>query len=257
MKKILSIIIIFLEVNYSYTQSTCNFIDHYESFIKIEKVQNENKEYLIKKIVELRDNTCLTNLVNNNINYLDYLLANFSSNSNNHHLMTIQDSLKLQKTFILLLKSDTLFNTVISDLVSKTKDKSVPKDTISLDKLLNIAVKYFSIDGIDEKGKYSGRICAGLNGIQKTEKDRHAQLEAFCFSSIMLNIQGKRFSMLKEFTKSMKELYKLNLGIDNDENLLRAQGAMFIMMRNNENLKNMLIEEYEKKKDYLPFVLKQ
>ena len=52
-----------------------------------------------------------------------------------------------------------------------------------------------------------------------------------------------------------KELYKINLGIENDDRLLRAQGAMYMFMRNNEILKELLLFEYENKKEYLPFVL--
>lgn len=61
--------------------------------------------------------------------------------------------------------------------------------------------------------------------------------------------------MYNEFVKAIKELYKVNLGIDRNEKLLRAQGAMFLLMRNNENLRMMLKEEYDQQKEYLPFVL--
>ena len=61
--------------------------------------------------------------------------------------------------------------------------------------------------------------------------------------------------MYNEFVKGIKELYKINLGIENDDRLLRAQGAMYMFMRNNEILKELLLFEYENKKEYLPFVL--
>ena len=58
-----------------------------------------------------------------------------------------------------------------------------------------------------------------------------------------------------EFVNAIKELYTVNLGIDKTEKLLRSQGAMFLLMRNNENLKKMLKSEFEKQKDFLPFIL--
>jgi hypothetical protein len=61
--------------------------------------------------------------------------------------------------------------------------------------------------------------------------------------------------MYDEFVKAIKELYKVNLGIDKDEKLFRAQGAMFLIMRNNENLIRMLRTEYDRQKEYLPFIL--
>jgi hypothetical protein len=71
----------------------------------------------------------------------------------------------------------------------------------------------------------------------------------------MKNYQGTEFNMYDEFVKAIKELYKVNLGDDRDEILLRAQGGMFLLMRNNKNLRKMLISEYEMKKEFLPFVL--
>ena len=61
--------------------------------------------------------------------------------------------------------------------------------------------------------------------------------------------------MYDEFVKALKELYTVNLGIDKDERLLRSQGAMFMLMRNNSALKALLLELYEEKKSYLPFVI--
>jgi hypothetical protein len=143
----------------------------------------------------------------------------------------------------------------MTDLVSKTIDRKIPKDTISMDKLLNVAVKYFSIMRLTDEGHYVGKVCVGLNDIKKTENERKPFIEAFSFSSILKHYQSEEYSMYDEFVEAIKELYKVNLGIDKDEKLLRAQGAMFLLMRNNENLRKMLKSEYEKQKDYLPFIL--
>ncbi len=143
----------------------------------------------------------------------------------------------------------------MTEYVTKTVEKRTPKDTVTFDNLLNIAVKYFSIMKLTDEGHYVGKVCVGLNDIKKTENERKPFIEAFCFSSILKHYQSEEFSMYDEFVKSIKELYKVNLGIDKDEKLLRAQGAMFILMRNNENLKKMLMKEYEKNKEFLPFIL--
>jgi len=124
-----------------------------------------------------------------------------------------------------------------------------------MDQLLNVAVKYFSILKVNEEGHYVGKVCVGLNDIKKTEPVRKPFVEAFSFSSIMTHYQGEEFSMYDEFVKALKELYTVNLGIDKDEKLLRAQGAIFMLMRNSENLKIMLKTEYERQKEFLPFIL--
>ena len=48
----------------------------------------------------------------------------------------------------------------------------------------------------------------------------------------------------------------MNLGVDKEERLLRARGAVFMQMFYNQKLRDMLLYEYEHKKDYLPFVLR-
>ena len=59
---------------------------------------------------------------------------------------------------------------------------------------------------------------------------------------------------MAEMTKAVRELYTLNMGIDMEERLLRAQGALYILMRNNPVLLAMLQAEYAARAEYLPFV---
>ena len=243
-------------INNSFSQTNCDLKENYGTFIKIEKVKFPEREILIKQTVQTDSKHCFSELVNNNLMYINYLLTNFSSNANDEDLLKISDSVALKKEYILSLKEDSLFNSVMADLCAKTVEKSIPKDSISMDILMNIAVKYFTILDINEKDYYKGKVCAGLNAILQTEKIRQPQIEAFCFTSILKNYQNDEFNMYEEFVKAIKELYKVNLGVNREERLLRAQGGMFLLMKNNENLKKMLKSEYEKNKENLPFILK-
>lgn len=238
-----------------YGQKQCDIKIHYEDFISVQKSIYNEKAYLTKRVIETQKKSCFSDLVNNNPMFIDYLLTNFSSNANYQNLLDLPDSIAIRNRYFNDLKKDSLFNSVMTDLVNKTIDKTTPKDRISMDKLLNVAVKYFSIMRLTDEGHYVGKVCVGLNDIKKTESERKPFIEAFSFSSILKHYQSEEYSMYDEFVKAIKELYKVNLGIDKDEKLLRAQGAMFLLMRNNENLKKMLKNEYEKQKDHLPFVL--
>ena len=71
----------------------------------------------------------------------------------------------------------------------------------------------------------------------------------------MIKARSRQVRLYNEFVNGIKALYTLNLGIDANQRLLRAQGAMFMYMRNNEILKKALLATYRKKKDFLPFVL--
>lgn len=257
MKQLLLILAIGLITANSYAQNTCNIVEEYQKIFKIEKKKYGEREFLMKTVNKIDTNSCFSDLINNNGQYIDYLLKHFSDNSNYEKLMTISDTIELQNKFIKTLEKDSTFNSVMNKLTEKITDKShFISDTISSDELLNIAVKYFSIIKINEDGHYSGKVCTGINGLEQTEKERKPQIEAFCFTTILNNYQGDRFNMYNEFVKGIKELYKINLGVENEERLLRAQGAMYMFMRNNDKLKELLLFEYENKKEYLPFVLK-
>lgn len=253
-QKLLTLTIITFLSLQSFARGTCNIQDHYSDFIVVNKSHFNDKDYLTKYAVETTKKTCFSDLINNNIMFVDYLLTHFSSNANAQELLKITDSLELRKAYFLNLEKDSLFNSVMNEFVQKTLDGN-PKDSVTFDNLLNIAVKYFSILKLSDEGYYVGKVCVGLNDIKKTESERKPFIEAFCFSSIMEHYQGTEFSMYDEFVKSLKELYKINLGIDPAEKLLRAQGALFFLMRNSEVLQNMLAKEFEENKEFLPFVL--
>lgn len=257
MKQFLIILTFSLITSNSFAQTACNIIDDYEKIFRIEKKKYGEQEYLIKTINVIDSSSCFSDLINNNEQYISYLLTNFSDNSNYENLMAINDSIILQNKFIKSLKKDSLFNNEMNRLTKKISDElNYSPETISMNELLDIAVKYFSILKIDNKGNYVGKVCAGINGLKETEEERKPQIEAFCFSTILKNYQGEQFNMYNEFVSSINELYKINLGINKEERLLRAQGAMYILMKNNVKLKELLITEYKYKKDYLPFVLK-
>lgn len=230
----------------------CDIIASYGDFITIEKANYKGRDYLTKKAINPPEGHCLSALIDSNLSYINYLITNFTDNRSYGQLLAIDDSASLQTTYIQQLQQDTIFNGVMEQLTNGTIHKR-DKETYSTDEILNIAVKYFSIPSLQGEN-YTGKICAGINDIKSTEKYRSPQLEAFCFSSIIACVRKPGNKLIQEFTSEVKELYKVNLGVDANERLLRAQGALFMAMRSNTYLRTMLKEAYELKKEQLPFV---
>lgn len=253
----LTLILIFAFITMcTYSQSDCDITKEYQEIFKISKTKHGENEYLMKNIKKVDKNHCFSELINENDSFFDYLQTHFSDRSHYKEFLAISDSVELQKEFIKSLELDSTFNSVMTKLNQKVFNSSnfIP-DTVSIDEMLNIAVKFFSIVSVTDGGEYSIRFCTGINGLKQTEKVRNPHLEAFCFSSLLKNYQGEQFNMYDEFVKGVKEVYKFNLGIDPKDRLLRAQGALYMFMRNNEALNDLILFEYENKKQYLPFVL--
>lgn len=256
-KRILIISIIFTVSIHVFSQSNCNIQHEYNHIFKIDRKMYGKRE-TFQRIVQKPDSgSCFSKLIANNIRHFSYLLANFGQTMSYEEMASFKDSVRLQKAFIQSLKDDTTFNKIMLKLEHKVlNNREFTPDTTSIENLMNIASKYFMIFDINDKGHYKGQVCSGTNGIKETEENRKPHIEAFCFSSILNNYRGEKFDMYNEFVKAIKQLYKINLGLEEKDKLLRAQGAMFMYMSTNTKLKEMLLNEYEKKKDYLPFVLK-
>ncbi|MCS7035841.1 MAG: hypothetical protein RMJ33_04265 [Saprospiraceae bacterium] len=256
-KSILNAIILTIIAIQGHGQKPCDIINHYEDFISIKKSTFNHEVYLTVRAHKTQKEICFSGLVNNNPLFIDYLLINFASRTNSKNLLEFTDSIEIKDRYFNSLKRDSAFNAIMVDLVNKTIDNKTPKEIVSMEKLLNVAVKYFSIVGFNEEGNYIGRVCIGLNEVEKTEIERQPFLEAFSFSSILKHCNSEEYDICGEFSKAIQELYKVNLGVNEDEKLSRAQGVIFILMANNENLKKMLRSEYEKQKKYLPFLLEE
>lgn len=257
MKKILSVLLLSVaSASGVSAQQSCNIQDHYEDFISVQKSAYGTTAFLLKQVTESPKESCVSRMVKDNPMFWDYLLTHFSDKKGTEALLEISDSALLRERYFANLRKDTSFHKLMTELQMKALERKQAKDTLSMDQLMNVAVKYFSILSINGEGLYVGKVCTGQNDIRKTETLRCPFVEAFCFAAILEHYQSFRYSMYQEFVQALQELYTVNFGSDPGERLLRAQGAMYMLMRRNENLQKMLKEEYQGYKEFLPFVLK-
>jgi hypothetical protein len=130
------------------------------------------------------------------------------------------------------------------------------QDTISEANLMDYASKFFHIKAINEKGQYVLKICNGLSGHADTHETTNSTLEAFCVKAIISHYDDEQYNLQKEMTQAVKAICKIKMGLNRDEQLLRAQGALYIIMARNEKLKEALLFEYQRQKASCGFVLK-
>lgn len=254
MKSIVQIMLV-LCVTTIFAQTECPIYNYYGDFLKIEKVKHGDSEDVRKSVNRIKTDCCAKDLVNNNILYIDYFLTHFLTRKNYSDLESIKDSLELQLMFEKKLVNDSLFNSLMIEFADKTINNKLEKDSVGIDYVLNIAVKYFAILRITDEGNFSTSICTGFNLIKQTEPERNPHIEAFAFSSVIKNLNSEKYNLYSDFVSFVKNIYKLNLGTEKNDRLLRAQGAIFMAMRENSKLRQMLIDEYNEKKEFLPFIL--
>jgi len=240
-----------------YSQQSCELADGLDQIFKVENKKYGERDYLQQTINDVDASLCYAELINKNKAHINYLRQHFTKAIDYEKLQNITDPIKLQEAYIEALKQEKKFISLIEELSPSIREvNNKHLDTISLDAMLNIAVKYFTVKGITDEGDYLGKVCAGINGITWTEKTRQPHLEAFCFSAILDNLKsGAKPNLQEEFIEAVKEIRTLNLGINKEEQLLRAQGATYILMRTNEALINVLQNAYLSKKQYLLFAL--
>lgn len=236
--------------------SDCNIVNEFGKFVTAELNSYEGTLYLRTEIKVVDDDFPYVDIIRSNSGYFDYLLTNFSMVYPSENLSEKMDSATIRSQYLEYLRSDTIFTPLMCEFYNKSIVRSHSKDTINLSKLMNIAVKFFTLMDIDANGNFVAKICTGMNALSSTESNRNPHLEAFCFSSIIKDFMEPKANLGSIFENSIRDLYKINWGTDKNEKLLRAEGALFMLMSKNEKFINYLIGEYNTKSEMLPFVLK-
>lgn len=239
-----------------YAQSPITLFKDYNNFVEIKRITLSDKNSrLVTTIKEVEPIIKGADYVNSQPLFWTYLLINFSQQNDYKALEKEEDTVVLQREFVKLLEKDALFVPLVMDYDNIVGQGNQPKDTIRISKALNIAVKFFNIERITKEGNYTVKICVSSNEIENTEKQRHPFIEAFAFNAVMKNSRNEEYDLYPYFIESVENVYKVNMGIDEKDRLLRAQGALFIQMMQYDKLKKLLVDEYQKNKEMLPFIL--
>lgn len=238
------------------TSTGQEILEDYSNFLALEKVELSSGEVRLHKTIKEVDSTVKgAEYINKHRLFWNYLVVNFSEPLEKNTFASNKEITLSQDSVLSMMVSDTIFSPLVKKYNAQVIKKNSKKDTISMDEVLNVAVKFFSIENITPKGEYTARVCVGLNSIKNTEAIRMPFVEAFAFNAIMKNLRNEQYDVYNYFIDSIRGIYKLNLGIDKEERLLRAQGALFIQMLQSDKLKELLEDEYNLNKEVLPFVL--
>ncbi len=133
--------------------------------------------------------------------------------------------------------------------------KPAESRTYSFEKdLLPIAVRFIYPSEILKDKRTKLHICSGINGL-RDYCCREPYLEAFAFEVIFKSLREKENPALSNLKEHLKLVKKLNFSPSSREDLYRIQGALWILLYQDQNLKHALRSSYERKKAFLPFKL--
>lgn len=241
-----------LVASYSnYAQMSIN--DRIENQLELKTHTYEEGERLIQTF---KNSEPQKNVLDNK-SYIDYIFTNFRSKEIKKGGV-IDKGLEKEnifKDYKEQLKNDTLFVNTLQRILDNSVKDIEDRPSYDLDVVMDIATKFVKITGINEQGNYTLKVCVGVNDLEKTQSKRYADIEAFCFVSVFNAYLNKENPLKDEIIKEFHKIVPLSMGIEKEERILRAQGALMVLMYQNESFKQALLKEYEDKKDILPFTI--
>jgi len=235
----------------NYAQMSIN--DRIENQLKLDVFEYEG-ELRLTQIFQ--NNEPQKNILDDK-SYIGYIFTNFRSKEIKKGGVIDKKREKeiIFKEYKELLKKDTLFVNTLQRISDNSVKNIEERPSYDFDMVMDIATKFVKIAGINEQGNYTLKVCVGVNDLEQTQSKRYADIEAFCFVSVFNAYLNKENPLKSEIIKEFHKIVPLSMGIEKEERILRAQGALMVLMYQNESFKQALLKEYEDKKEILPFTI--
>ncbi len=195
-------------------------------------------------------NTPMEDFWKNMYAFSQYLYANYcqlQKKENYEYLESLlPDTTAVKAAFNKKLKNDTAFIKLYKDIYNK---KHIPD--IHIEEIQKIAARFYYVHNIN--GKLCLHNCAGINGVLQMKQTKYSPYyNAFCFMVIRNsdNYQKEWLSVKKElapFFNSDKNV--------SEKEAEKIRNQVYENLANSEAYKQDIINEYERRKEYLNFKL--
>lgn len=140
-----------------------------------------------------------------------------------------------------------------ADGIPETSLQYITKET-----LMATGAKFFYAWKLDDKG-IAWKTCVEGNAFRELPKEERLEtvfVQAFCFQSIFNNMEpGKEPEFWESFERYLKEVEAEVEDTAPEEKLSRANQLMWAAMAKDEAFTNLLLENYQEKKEMLNFRL--
>lgn len=230
----------------------------YEKMFHIYTKSDKDGVHIIAEAKQLPQNHKLYELVTNNRYYFDYLVKNAIDYSDMGEFAT--DTMMLAMEFLVRLDTSAAFNNAITASVHSfllTKGDAIqgytftPEEMI-YDQLATKAVRFFEPYRVNETGMVVSNIINGVTTFKDYEGIREFISEAFLYQALMMETVKRKHNLNMSFSKLMKELMTFPFSQDEEAKIKRLQGALWYLFSKDQNLKKVIVEEYNRTRTWLP-----
>jgi hypothetical protein len=231
----------------------------YGSVILAQKKTNfSNSIYLEKKVNIPTDDETLKAFVEQYQGYINMMKDEYITvNSDEFNL--VKDSVKLQAKFGEKLQEDPLFNQYFLPLIATYYQSqgytitgyNFEKPTYTFDQMVNVMIKYYEVTSVDSRGDFKTRLGVSDNGLVNTINVRRPLMESYCLYIIRQN----KYKAYKALENAKNVVSTLELGLKDEDKIKRAEGAIYALLSQDEGLRTLLREDYEKNASGLPFII--
>lgn len=229
----------------------------YGSFIIAHKKQAfTDRIYIDKEVVIPQQDSLLAGFVTQYKSMIEIWHTNYTTIAADD-LKSYRDSAKVQRAYINMLQADELFNRYCLPYMAHYYQSrgvqvigfEATKPTYTFDEVMDVVAKYFEIVSVDSRGQFKARMGIGEEGLVRTLPQRAPLLEVFCLHLIKTD----SYTAYKAMNSGLKVIHRLQLGLIESEQKLRAEGILFAAVSQDAGLRDAMKKAIQDAGTALPF----
>lgn len=204
----------------------------------------------------------LADLVRGNEFFFSYIIRNWTGLDDAAMAAFASDTAMFPENVYAALREDSLLSRVFLPIVARFLESrggnligyeaGDEPTSVPMDRALNVAVRFFYPDGVEDDGSLTAHVCVGINGLLDLEGTRDPYLEALAYLAINKEMLDSRHGVVERFLEVYNEVNALELSTDDETKVVRAQGAMWAGMQGSSELRTALLEEASRIAAWLP-----
>ena len=240
----------------SYSMTKEEALEMYSEIFSFERIAREvdtgTTYRLAKDLSEVTADHVLGALLRKNASMVHYLLGQ-TGISETEKQEALQDP-SFPEAYVEALRRDDTFTDIWLGVVHRhlvaqggglANYSPAPKQRISEDEVIKIAVRFVYPDLMNEDGSIAAHVCSGLNGLYDYPH-RNPQIEALAYSALSRRYDGESSEMGNVIPRALRLANQLDLSTDKDVALRRAQGLVWGALFSAPEFRRTIQVEYER-----------